>query len=135
MLAAAPDIVVNIAVVAAVTVAVVIIPIAVVHWRLCCTALSSFCCVGWLLPVACLCCWHLCCASLFRLIDVFTAHCYGGTADDNAVAFAANAATPAVAVAITTSSTVTVVVAAATIIAAAAAATTAAIISSTASLA
>ncbi len=53
--------------------------------------------------------------SLFGLIVVFAAHCCGGRADDNAVAFAANAPTPTIAVA-----------AAATTIAATAATTTAA---------
>jgi hypothetical protein len=74
---------------------------------------------------ACLSCWHLCSVSLFRLIVVFAAHCCGGMADDNAVAFAANAATPAIAVAIAATA-VTVAVAAATTIAATAATTTAA---------
>jgi hypothetical protein len=90
---------------------------------------------------ACLSRWHLCRASLFRLIVVFTVHCCSGMADDNAVVFTANPATPAIAVAIAATA-VTVAVAAATTIAALAAATTAAaaaaaaaISSSTASLA
>ncbi len=90
---------------------------------------------------ACLSPWHLCHASLFRLIVVFAVHCCGGMADDNTVTFAANAATSAIAVAIAATA-VTVAVAAATTITAtaaetttAAAAATAAVSSSTASLA
>jgi hypothetical protein len=85
------------------------------HWHLCCIAFLSFHHAGWLLPVACLHCWHLCRASLFWLIVVLTAHCYGGTADDKAVAFAANAVTPAVTVAIAATAVTIAVAPAATL--------------------
>ncbi len=83
---------------------------------------------------ACLSCWHLCRASLCRLIVVFAANCCGGTADDNAVAFAANTATPAIAVAIAATA-VTVAIATATTIATTAATTTAATAAATAAAA
>jgi hypothetical protein len=83
------------------------------RWHLCCAALLFFHCTGWLFPVACLCCLYLHRASLFRLIVVFAAHCCKGTADDNTVAFAANATTSANAITIAATA-VTVVVAAAT---------------------
>jgi hypothetical protein len=86
---------------------------------------------------ACLSCWHLCRAFLFRLIVVFAPHCCGGKADDNAVVFVASATTPTIAVAIAATA-VTVAVAAATTIATTATATTAAtaaVSSSTAPLA
>jgi hypothetical protein len=91
----------------------------------CCpfVALAGCC----LLLAFCLCCWHLCRASLFRLIVVFAANCCGDKADDNAVAFAANAATPTIAVVINATA-VSVAVVAATTIAATAAATATAVL-------
>ncbi len=86
MLAAAADVVVIFVVVMAVTIAIVIVPVAAVAlvFALRCTAISSFCCAGWLLPVTLpLSLTSLQCVPLW-LIVVFAAYFHGGAADDNA---------------------------------------------------